>query len=99
MTFRDLLLEKQDIHDDVYWEEDENKIYVYYIKTGEQDTYSKSKYYVYGGASKTLQIYAKGNKLVAEYWNAGWNGKGSKLSQDIKKSKSMQKARNFLKGN
>jgi hypothetical protein len=61
------------ITDNVYFEEDNKNIYVIYVKTKEQDTYSKKHYYIYGGSSKSLQIYAMGNNLAVEYSNAGWN--------------------------
>lgn len=78
MTFRDLITEKTDlIYDDVYFEQDDKNIYVVFLKSKEQITYSKKYYYIYGGASKSLQIYRKGNVKVAEYFNSGWNGHGN----------------------
>jgi len=70
--FRELF-EAKFILDKVYYEEDDKNIYVIYTGSKKQDTYSKKHYYIYGGASKSLQIYVMGGKLVAEYRSAGWN--------------------------
>ena len=91
MKLKYILNEKQYITDEVYFEQDRNKIYVVYTKTGKQDTFSKKHYYIYGGASKSLQIYAVGpqHKMVAEYANSGWNT--SKHAKDMKEARKLSK--------
>ncbi len=99
MKLKFLIEKEQYIADDVYYEDDKNKIYIINIKTKQQDTFNKKFYTVWWegiwSGRKQLIIYNRKNDRVATYANV--NTKLGNLPADKPTSDpkidSMKKAR------